>query len=131
MNAQQAEEYIGLAWEQDGNGPDSWNCWNLLSHVLLAYFGKAMPAITLGDGDGIRATYNEKLRLGHWKAVEYPTHGCGVLLREGEHPHVGVYLDLDGGGVLHALEGFGVVFTPTSTLRMLGFGRVKYYEVLN
>lgn len=129
MNAEQASKYIGLPWKIDGNGPEAWNCWNLARYILLKYFDKEIPFVDL-ESDDVPALYREKMDQGSWVVREKPEHGFGVLLKGGMHPHVGVFLDIDGGGVLHSLEGAGVVFTPLSALRMLGFGNVKFYEVV-
>lgn len=130
MNAEQADQYIGLPWSQDGNGPDEWNCWNLLRHLLRKYFNKNIPLIGLEDSEQLRAMYKERLNSGAWVRGDNPAHGRAVLLKGGMHPHVGLYLDIDGGGVIHSLEGSKVVFTPLGALRMLGFGKIEYYEVV-
>jgi hypothetical protein len=67
---------------------------------------------------------------GAWRLIERPVHGSGVLLRGGDRPHVGVYLDLDGGGVLHAQEGAGVIFTERSKLKKVGYPRASWYSFL-
>ncbi|CPK74677.1 Uncharacterised protein [Bordetella pertussis] len=58
-----------------------------------------------------------------------PEHGDGVLLRAGNDPHVGIYLDLDGGGVLHAMEGRGVIFSPMRALVTMGFSQPTFYRI--
>ena len=73
--------------------------------------------------------YARKMRSGEWEIADSPAHGDGVLLRDGNDPHVGIYLDLDGGGVLHALEGKGVVFTALRDLNFLGFARPTFYRI--
>ena len=64
----------------------------------------------------------------YWRviAIARPEHGDAALLRGGDHPHVGVYLVLDEPGVLHALDGVGVIWSPLHTLRLLGFSRLRY-----
>jgi cell wall-associated NlpC family hydrolase len=34
-----ASKYIGVPWSPYGTGPDSYNCWGLVSHVLRTHFG--------------------------------------------------------------------------------------------
>lgn len=130
MTPQQADIYIGNRWVKDGNGPDEWNCWNLLRHLLREYYRKEIPQVNLESGDDLRSMYEARLSSGAWIKQVNPQDGYGALLREGLHPHVGLYLDIDGGGIIHALEGFGVVFTPICNLRLLGFARVTFYEVV-
>lgn len=129
MNAEQAQKYIGLPWEKDGVGPDAYNCWMLLRHLLKEYFERNLPLAPIGDEEACREIHAECVANGSWEVVEVPEHGDAVLMKGGNNPHVGMYLNIDGGGILHAMEGVGVVFTPLSSLRRYGFGRVKYYRI--
>lgn len=130
MNAEQAFWYVNnCSWTKDGNGPTDWNCWNLLGHLLKEYFHEDLPKIDTSLPEELKELHSRKLREGEWLIVPSPIHGCGALLKEGQNPHVGLYLDIDGGGVLHALEGHGVVFTPLNALRLLGFSRTKFYKI--
>lgn len=129
MTPADVNEYIGLPWESGACGPDAYNCWGLLKVVQEVHFGVSMPYLVMGDEVGIRAAYSDKMRSGEWQIVAEPSHGDGVLLRAGTHPHVGVWLDIDGGGVLHSLEGSGVIFTLRSNLNALGFGSSQYYKL--
>jgi len=127
MTPQQADQYINLPWQAGAKGPDAYDCWGLLQEVRNRYFGVSVPDVRFGDA--ARDLYEQKLRNGDWEIVPIPAHGDGVLLRDGNHPHVGVYLDIDGGGILHALEGVGVTFTRLSQLRMMGFSNPKFYRI--
>lgn len=129
MNAAQAQEYIGLPWASDGVGPDAYNCWNLLRHLLDEYFNRHLPEAPVGDEEACRLIHAECIANGSWEVVQFPQHGDAVLMKDGSNPHVGLYLDIDGGGILHSMEGVGVVFTPLQSLRRVGFGRVKYYRI--
>lgn len=128
MKAEQALPYIGLPWKAGATGPDAYDCWGLLRHVQLKYFGIILPEIVVGDAATCREMFNEKINNHDWVLVQYPQHGDGVLLRGGNEPHVGIWLDIDGGGILHALEGVGVVFNNPRGLPGMGFGRATYYH---
>ena len=106
-------------WRLGGRGPDAYDCWGLLRECRERYFEGGIPETALGEQ--ARALYAHKMRTGAWKIVTHPQHGDGVMLRAGNDPHVGIYLDLDGGGVLHALEGRGVIFSPMRALFTMGF----------
>lgn len=65
-----------------------------------------------------------------WTRVDRPAEGDGVMMARAAHNcHVGVWIEPDGaGGVLHSVEGAGVIFTPLPALaamgyRVTGFGR--------
>lgn len=129
MNAEQVRQYIGLPYADAGFGPDRFNCWGLCDYLLRVYFKKSLPVPTLGDADANRAMHAASLAHGDYQATPTPTHGDIALLRGGDTPHVGMWLDLDGGGVLHAMVGKGVIWTPKQQLNMLGFGRAIYYRI--
>ena len=74
----------------------------------------------------MRDLFANRLQAGAWQQVETPEHGDAALLRGGDHPHVGIWLTCAGPGVLHALDGVGVIWSPQATLRLLGFSRVRY-----
>jgi len=121
----QISALVGKRYELGADGPDAYDCRGLLLHCQRTYFGKALPDLPMGHE--MRDLFAEQLASGAWEQVEQPRHGDAVLLRGGDHPHVGVWLVCDGAaGVLHALEGVGVIWSPQPTLRMLGFSRVRY-----
>lgn len=131
MTGEEADKYIGHEWEAAATGPESWDCWNFLMHILSTYFNKNMPSAPIGDAEGCRAVYDEQMKAGKWERVLEPQHGDAVSMREGKWPHVGVWLDIDGGGVLHCCEGHGVIFSRPAVLRTIGFGRLKFYRIHN
>lgn len=127
MTADEANQYIGLPWVLGARGPNEYDCWGLLVHCRATYFGGGIPDVEFGDPT--RDLYAHKMRSGEWEIVVAPEHGDGVLLRDGNDPHVGIYLDLDGGGILHALEGKGVVFSVMRDLNLLGFAHPTFYRI--
>lgn len=131
MTSDDVNELIYLPYEENGFGPDSFNCWGLLSYVQLRYFNTKLPTAPIGDSGACLALFRDGLHNGAWLPLDKPVHGCGVLLREGNEPHVGVYLHLDGGGVIHAVRNVGVTWTPLSQMFRDGYRSAKYYEISN
>jgi cell wall-associated NlpC family hydrolase len=130
MTADEANRYISLPWVSGGRGPKCFDCWGLLLWVQRVHFGIQLPERG-GSPDEMRGLYRDELQTGRWRIMPIPFHGCGVLLRAGDRPHVGIYLRHDGGGVLHATEGAGVIYTPRPNLRQMGYPRVTWYEFLS
>ena len=65
----------------------------------------------------------------NWKKVGKPKDGNAVLLAHASYPsHVGVWLDIDSGGVLHCVKGSGVLFSSLSNLKLSGWGKIEFYE---
>ncbi|MGX1786833.1 hypothetical protein ACWIGM_08860 [Bosea sp. NPDC055332] len=68
-----------------------------------------------------------------WQRAESPKHGAVVFMtRAGHGPersaiHAGVYLALDGGGILHTDDPHGVVFESFSELKARGWAGLSFY----
>jgi len=133
MNADEVNSLCGCEYKAGSFGPpeNGFNCWGLLHYVQKHYFSVKMPVAPIGDRETCLRMFADRVEAKVWAHVEKPSHGDGALMREGKNPHVGIYLDIDGGGILHALEGMGVIFTPCQDLNYHGFGRVKYYRLNN
>jgi cell wall-associated NlpC family hydrolase len=127
MTPADINRYIGLHWVAGARGPESFDCWGLLRHVQDAHFGIEIPDVP-AFGAVAREMYDERMNSREWEIVDQPFHGAGVLMRGGDDAHVGIWLDLEGGGVLHSMERVGVIWSPKLTLRMLGFCRLKFYR---
>jgi hypothetical protein len=129
MTPEDVLQYLSLPYVEGGEGPEGYNCWGLLRHIERVHFNRHLPAFVIGDAVATREAHEGALDSGLYWPVAEPVHGHPVLLRGGDDPHVGVWLDYDGGGVLHSLEGKGVIWTPRNRLNMLGFGRMKFYRI--
>lgn len=59
-----------------------------------------------------------------------PVEGDAVLMGTGDRPcHVGLWITPDAaGGVLHSVEGAGVIFTPGLRVRDLGYAILGFYR---
>lgn len=126
-----AEQYLNDTWQADGNGPHAWNCWNFIRHVLKTHYSVEVPLIDV-DAMSIHAViralrgHDEKA---NWIETHAPMDGDGVYLHKKSDPsHVGIYLEVDGGGVLHCQQGFGVLFTPRNRLIQSGWQRATFWR---
>lgn len=116
---------VGRAWERNGL-----HCWALTAQVQRDLFRRDLPA-------GLAEAPASKLRLARefcdgletttgWQETPVPVHGAVVLMhRVGGSPaalmHCGVYLDFDGGGVLHSDDPHGVVYDDIPSLTARGW----------
>lgn len=124
MTPEQITGLVGKRYALGADGPDAYDCRGLLLHCQRTFFGKPLPELPMGQG--MRDLFGEKLASGAWEQVERPEHGDAALLRGGDYPHVGIWLTCVGPGVLHALDGVGVIWSPQNTLRLLGFSRIRF-----
>lgn len=128
-----AAQYQNDTWQAGAEGPHAWDCWSFFRHVQAMHFGRKVPTVGI-DASNIHAVahaftgHDERAR---WQEVNAPLEGDAALLAHSRYPsHVGVYLDVDGGGVLHCQNGAGVLFTPVRKLAVCGWGRVNYFRPL-
>ena len=90
------------------------DCWGLARWCWREYFAIEVPEVPV-DAANLRAVlagFRDHPERRRWQAGrERPCEGDGVLMRQSRHPvHVGIWLAVDGGGVLHAAREIGVVF---------------------
>lgn len=126
-----AEELIGRPWQAGGRGAQAFDCWGLVRFCWRERFGIEAPEIPVDAADLRRVLdafrdHPERLR---WRLVAKPSEGDAVLMRQSRHPvHVGLWLDVDGGGVLHAARGIGVVFQNPRDLDLQGWRIEGFYR---
>ena len=116
--------YIGLSYD-----PINFNCWHLVKKVQQECFRRDLPDFDVHGADlrKVAKTFDTAAERQNWQRIKKPTHGCCVLMRRARLPiHIGVWLDIDGGGILHNLENIGVVFQ--SRLNLSGLNIEGYYD---
>jgi cell wall-associated NlpC family hydrolase len=126
-----AFQYIGTPWVNGGRGPDSYDCWGFFCAIQKNHFNVEVPTYEVNANDfrRVATAIMDADERSRWDAVKIPNEGCAVLMAHSKYPsHVGVWLDVDGGGVLHCTRGEGVVFSTVSSLKTCGWGRVEYYK---
>jgi len=131
-----ANAYIGTPWEKGAQGPDAFDCWAFVRFISERHFDRHLPFIEV-DADNLRVVINsfeKNEERGNWRRMtdEEPREdGDGVLMAHAKYPsHVGLWLNVDNGGVLHCVKGTGVVFNDAATLRRNGWGHVEYYRYI-
>lgn len=113
-------------------GPDSFDCWGFVRFVLLHEYGHNVPPVNVNPDnlrDVLRA-FRADLAFQVFDEVKIPQDGDVVLMRQAKNPvHAGLWLDVDGGGVLHCVRGSGVVFQNIHSLNARGLFPDSYYRV--
>lgn len=124
-----ATQYIGTPWEAGAQGPHAYDCMGFFRMVQGEHFGIDVPIIIAPDYDDPTALadlFGNHEEFSRWKRIDKPAHGDAVRIHK--PMHIGVWLDLDGGGVLHCVRGAGVVFTKEADWPFSGFGRKEYFR---
>lgn len=120
--------YIGQPWIAGAQGPEAFDCMGFFRHVQRVHFGIAVPQIIAPDYDDpavLVDLFGQHAERSHWARIDKPRHGCAVIVHR--PMHIGTWLDVDAGGVLHCVRGCGVVFTQDSAWATSGFGRREFF----
>ncbi len=126
-----ATQYIGLPWEFGAAGPDKFDCWGFVRMAEKVHFGIDMPHV------GYAADWHETANhlkvhpeRANWNLVTTPSEGDVVMMARNRLPiHIGVWINANNtSGVLHCLEGSGVLFHAAKNLRMNGWGSLQYFR---
>lgn len=125
-----AAKYIGKPWISGGQGPDKFDCWGLVRFVMLDQRGIVLPVVNVDAASMIKVVrcFRDGSYDG-WKQVDDPVEFDGVLMSHASHPHhVGVWIGVDGGKVLHAVKGAGVTAMDRLHLRAAGWNIIGFWR---
>ncbi|MEX0752362.1 MAG: NlpC/P60 family protein [Xanthobacteraceae bacterium] len=123
---------IGKPYRARARGPDAFCCWGLNQYVWRQRLGIDVPDIPDAADAFRRIARDGRYAVGRIAAVEAPAprelDAVYMTMRKAPH-HVGVWVAADGGGVLHALDGAGVVFQRRADLTAHGITIVKFMRL--
>ena len=126
-----AESYLGCPWVAGESGPDAYDCHGVVRAVYRDRMGIDLPVVPADALSALSiARAMRSYDYSEWEEVQAPWRDLDVVqmtLSSRPH-HVGVYLALDGGGVLTAVEGAGVIFQPLSSLARHGWSITNVYR---
>lgn len=130
---------IGIPFEKNAKGPNSFDCWHLAVYVQYHLFGRIAPQIDVPENAGwpwMIEQFTTHHELSNWVEVLQPANGlitandgAMVLMARNRQPaHCGVYLKKER-KVIHAdEESEAVVMQTVSMLKSLAWNRLRFYE---
>jgi hypothetical protein len=142
-------QVLFLPWRAGARGPDAYDCWGLAQAALRTLAGIALPIVNADPRDlrAVARLVQEHPQRAEWFEVGEPAHLDLVTMSHPAHSHhIGVWLDLDGGVVLHAAQQFRRVRTGTGletlsapgkpavsadslpALKVQGWARIQFYR---
>lgn len=121
-----ANQYIGQPWIAGEH-----DCWAFARRVWREQYGWDVPAVdvdALSRLDSARAMQAPSM-YADWQGTAAPGEGDAVLMgRSSRAAHVGVWTGEAGGGIVHNVQGIGVIFTPPERLQDMGLRVLQYYR---
>lgn len=128
-----ANKYIGRPWAAGAQGGESFDCWGFVRYVLKHEYGYNVPQVNVNPEclrDVLHA-FRADLAFQAFIEVTTPKDGDVVLMRQAKNPvHAGLWLEIDGGGVLHCVRNSGVVFQNIRSLNASGWFLDSFYRVI-
>lgn len=122
---------VGLPWEAYATGPAAYDCHGLVCHVQHRHYRRRLDRhleVVSGDVEAMHTAICAEQETGRWQRLSAPKDGCVVLLTTGTRfHHVGVWLAVNGGRVLHSRAKRGVALDSVQHLRTLGFREFEYW----
>lgn len=135
-------QVIVKPWAPGAQGPDAYDCGGLTRATQKLLANRDVPLVNADPRDlrGVINLLRDQVAQDVWAEVPTPRHLDIVLLAHHRHAnHVGTFLQLDDGGVLHACEQFnadgstslvkpGVTFDPLMVLKLQGWSRFRFFR---
>lgn len=125
-----AAQYLGKPWVSGASGPDAYDCYGLILAVYREQYGVDLPLLNVDATRSLSiAKAMRDYEYGDWQPVDAQCEGDVIQMGHARHPHhVGLWLDSDGGRILHSLEGSGVVAQTPASLRLHGWNILTIYR---
>lgn len=125
-----AIQYYGVPWKPLGRDMSGFDCYGLFKHVQREHFNIDVPEIRINpiaDTSGKFRAFKEHNEFNNWHEVKTPKDGDAVLMGAGNCvSHIGIFLEVDLGGILHCDDDRGVKFTPIGAVGHDGRKIKKY-----
>lgn len=125
-------DLIGRPYEPGGQGPAAFDCWGLVRHVYQKLFETDLQSFThihARDLKACSAQFESAANSTNWVQLDQPEHGAVVAMsRSRVLHHVGVWLEIDGGLCLHALDGQSVVAQSIQRLKQERFAKILFFK---
>ena len=125
-------DIIGKPYAVGARGPEAFDCWGVVRYFYWLHFAVSLPLYKNENPFHTKRVGELMTKAEHssdWIEIDKPRHGDVVAMSRSEvlH-HVGVWLDIDGGLCLHALDGHSVVAQNLQRLKHERFKRISFFR---
>ena len=133
MTLQHILPYLTAPYTAGGQSiEEGFDCWTLLVDIYAKHKAITLPVFPHVSRNSLQEIKDSitsgNAMKGEWVELDKPRHLCAVGMSKFNNclHHVGVYIDADGGKVLHAFKGSTVACEPISKINQ-DFKVTKYY----
>jgi cell wall-associated NlpC family hydrolase len=128
-----ATQYIGRPWRAGARGPNSFDCWGLVWYIYKTHLGVDLPNFRgldpVSDPLLCAKKINDQAHGPDWSPLPKPEDMCVVAMGIRYLTHVGLYLAVDNGLILHCTYRQQVVAeSPRQIAVAFRFGRMEHYR---
>ena len=113
------DEVVGCGWRLGAVGPDEWDCFTVVEYGFKRAWNVnlELPQGASVEPLAFDRAVNTAMQVGGWRRVAAPVAGCVVFMsRSVKFHHMGMWVPVNGGRVLHAAEGVGVRLEPLRSI---------------
>jgi len=123
-------KYLGKRWEPGARGPDSFDCWGLVYDFYKRYLGVSLPLYLVLPSDlrKVSETAENEIEGDMWTRVDEPEAFDVVGLgKKSIIHHVGLFLENDGGLILHVGNGIPAKAESLNDIKKQ-YKRIEFYR---
>lgn len=127
-------ELLGIPWSPDGVTLETFSCWGLLRYVYKTQKGIELPEVQGFDFSSILDCRKAvESSIPSWVRTKTPKNLSAVALSRSTKfvHHVGIWLEADGGVILHCHEVSGVVIETPASMAAQGWKTIDFYDHRN
>lgn len=123
-------KFIGTPFQWNARGPEKFDCWGVVLHVLERLGVEQLPDFVVEESDApdsqVCVLIEQQIETGSWQRIDDPQPGDVVAMSSHRRiHHVGVVTPF---GILNTTKAMGAILTKESRLRTMGYRRIEYYR---
>lgn len=129
MGEHWSTQLLGRPWQEHALGPEAFDCWGIVHFVYRQQLGVELPTYLHVNSPDFRQRGVESEQFPNWKPLDKPENFALVALGMGRRiTHVGLYLEIDRGLVMHCAQATGVILQTMKAVRSQGWRQINFFQ---
>lgn len=126
------DSILGKPWLEHALGPDSFDCWGVVHFGFKTQRDIELPKYLYVSSEGFRQQGVNESDYPQWLRLSVPEDFSLAGLSMGERiTHVGLFLDINGGSILHCRQDSGVIMQSIRAMKSQGWRTIRFYRWQN